>query len=132
VLSKKMATELEQIYKCNVCGNVVEVIHTGAGELVCCGVPMELLQEKNEDEGREKHVPVIKENESGAVIEIGSILHPMEPSHYIEWIEIVSENQKCRKKLEPGMEPKIEFSTKEKILKARAFCNVHGLWKANS
>ncbi|MFH1997292.1 MAG: desulfoferrodoxin [Patescibacteria group bacterium] len=106
-----------KIYKCNVCGNIVELIHEGGGELVCCGQPMELLKEKNTDEGLEKHVPVVDEDK----IKVGSIPHPMEDSHYIEWIEVSG----CRKYLKPGDKPEIEFKEGD----VRAYCNIHGLWR---
>jgi superoxide reductase len=132
-------TEKNQIYRCNVCGNVVEVLHTGVGQLVCCNQPMEPLQEKNKDEGLEKHVPVIEELPSnacqgrdGVKIKIGATPHPMEEKHYIEWIEIIPEDGKRGKKfLKPNDKPEVEFYTRQKIIGARAYCNVHGLWKSN-
>ncbi len=122
-------TEKLQVYKCNVCGNIVEVLHQGVGELVCCGQPMELLQEKSEDEGEEKHVPVIKRTETGVSVRIGSILHPMEEDHYIEWIEIIADGVVYRKFLKPGDKPEVEFEIKAKRVEARTYCNIHGLWK---
>jgi superoxide reductase len=124
-------TQEREIYKCNVCGNVTEVLHSGAGELVCCGQPMELLKEKSEDEGMEKHVPVVEKTDSGAIVTVGSVAHPMESEHYIEWIEIVTEHRVYRKELEPGMEPVAEFFFEAENFSARAYCNVHGLWKSN-
>lgn len=128
-------TKQNQIYKCNLCENIVEVLHSGVGELVCCGNPMELLEERDKDEGLEKHVPVIKElsNNSGVKIKVGEIDHPMENDHYIEWIEIAVDspvNKRGKKFLKPGEKPEAEFSTKEKSIKARAYCNLHGLWKS--
>ena len=117
-------TELNQIYKCNVCGNIVEVMHAGIGELVCCGKPMELQTEKTEDEGNEKHVPVIEENK----VKVGSIPHPMEEEHYIEWIEITANGKTGKKLLKPGDSPEAKFETQPE--KARIYCNVHGLWKS--
>lgn len=130
-------TKQNQVYKCNVCGNITEVLHTGAGTLVCCGQPMELLVEKTQDEGLEKHAPVIEElpanicqGKDGVKVKIGEIEHPMEENHYIEWIEIVSEDGKRGKKfLRPSDKPQAEFYTRKKIVSARAYCNVHGLWK---
>lgn len=112
-----------QIYKCNVCGNVVELIEVGGGSLVCCGEKMELLVEKVEEIGTEKHRPII----SGKNVKVGSIPHPMEENHYIVWIESIDENSTCRKNLKPGEKPEAEFCSESK--KARAFCNVHGLWR---
>lgn len=132
-------TKLNQIYKCNVCGNIVEMTHAGVGQLVCCGEPMELLQEKTGDEGAEKHVPIIEETESGIIVKIGSVEHPMILEHYIEWIEILfdlpaessaKEGGKVdRKFLKPGDKPEASFNVKPEKLIARDYCNVHGLWK---
>ena len=128
-------TKQNQIYKCNYCKNIVEVLHSGVGELVCCGKPMELLEEKDKDKGLEKHVPVIKElsDNSGVKIKVGEIDHPMENDHYIEWIEVAVDspvNKRGKKFLKPGEKPEAEFNTKEKTIKARAYCNLHGLWKS--
>lgn len=130
-------TKLNQIYKCNICGNIVEVLHTGVGELVCCGQPMELMNEKIEDERKEKHVPVIEKMRSGIFckkggvkIKVGEESHPMEEKHYIEWIEIITADGKRGKKfLKAGDKPEAEFYTEKEIVGARAYCNVHGLWK---
>jgi len=124
-------TELRQVYKCNVCGNMVEVLHAGAGELVCCGQPMEKLLEKTEDVGREKHVPVIEKIASGIRIKVGSLPHPMEESHYIEWIEILAEGRVCRKFLNPGDPPEAEFEVRADKISAREYCNIHGLWRSS-
>lgn len=123
-------TEQRQIYKCNVCGNIVEVLHTGVGELVCCGQPMELQKEKTEDVGREKHVPVIEKTKSGIKVKIGSIPHPMEEKHYIEWIEVIAYGKSGRKFLKPGDRPEAEFMVKADKIRAREYCNIHGLWKS--
>jgi superoxide reductase len=104
--------ELKQIYKCNVCGNIVEVLHVGGGQLVCCGQPMELLKEKTEDVGKEKHVPVIEETETGVIVKVGSVPHPMEGNHYIEWIEVIDDGRSYRKFLKPGDKPEAEFGIK--------------------
>lgn len=122
--------ELKQIYKCNVCGNIVEVLHAGVGELVCCEQPMELLKEKTEDVGLEKHVPVVEKTETGIKVKIGSVPHPMEEKHYIEWVEIIADGTTCRKFLKPGDKPEAEFEIKAEKIEAREYCNVHGLWKS--
>ncbi|OGZ24331.1 MAG: desulfoferrodoxin [Candidatus Nealsonbacteria bacterium RIFCSPLOWO2_01_FULL_43_32] len=122
-------TQLKQIYKCSVCGNIVEVIHASGGELVCCGKPMELLQEKTEDQGYEKHVPVIERTEQGILVKVGSIPHPMEEVHYIEWIEIIADGRSCRKFLKPGDKPEALFTVTAQEVIAREYCNLHGLWK---
>jgi len=123
-------TELKQIYKCNVCGNIVEMVHAGAGEMTCCGEVMELKQEKSEEEGTEKHKPVVEKTSEGVIVTIGSVPHPMESEHYIEWIEVVTEHRVYRKNLEPGQEPSAEFFLQAEHIFARAYCNVHGLWKS--
>ncbi|MFA7663050.1 MAG: desulfoferrodoxin [Patescibacteria group bacterium] len=131
-------TQLNQVYKCNICGNIIELVHEGAGELVCCGQPMELKTAKTEDEGKEKHVPVIEKlppNEctlkNGYHIKVGEVAHPMTDEHYIEWIEIITKDDRAGKKfLRPGDEPAKDFHTKEDILKARCYCNLHGLWES--
>jgi superoxide reductase len=123
-------TKLNQIYKCIICGNIVEMIHEGAGQLVCCGQPMELLQEKTNDVGAEKHVPISEKIDGGIKIKIGSIAHPMANEHYIEWIEIITEDGKIgRKFLKPGDSPEANFFTPSTPQAFRAYCNIHGLWK---
>ena len=122
-------TEKLEIYKCEICGNIVEVVHDGMGTLVCCGKPMILQEENSVDAAKEKHVPVLKEVKEGVEISVGSILHPMTEEHYIEWVEIQTENGNSRKYLSPGQEPKVFFPVKNKVLNVRAYCNLHGLWK---
>lgn len=121
-------TEKLQAYKCEVCGNIVEVLHTGKGQLVCCGQPMELLEEKTEEQGREKHVPVIEKTDNGVKVKVGSVQHPMEDKHYIEWIEVVTGTKVQRKFLKSGDKPEAEFLTEDTIVRVREHCNIHGLW----
>ena len=123
-------TELKQIYKCNVCGNMVEMVHTGVGEPICCGENMELKQEKNEDEGTEKHKPVIERTDTGVIVKIGSVPHPMESAHFIEWIEVITEHRVYRKKIDINQDPQAEFFLDAEHIKARAYCNIHGLWSS--
>jgi superoxide reductase len=123
-----MAKKLE-IYKCMVCGNIVEVLHGGDGELVCCGQPMENLAEKTADQGKEKHVPVIEKISGGYKVKVGSIPHPMEDKHYIEWIEILADGVAYRKFLNPGDAPEAVFNLKANTVTAREHCNIHGLWR---
>lgn len=123
-------TQINEIYKCNICGNIVEVLHNGAGELVCCGKPMELMKEKTEDEGQEKHVPVIEKTENGIKIKVGSVPHPMENEHHIEWVEIIADGKTNRKFLKPGEQPEAVFEGKADNAKIREYCNLHGLWRA--
>ncbi len=123
-----MAEKL-QIYKCSVCGNIVEVLHGGAGELVCCGQPMENLVAKTADEGKEKHVPIIEKIDSGYKVKVGSIPHPMEEKHHIEWIELLADGKAYRQFLEAGMVPEAVFNVEADSVSAREHCNIHGLWK---
>mgnify|MGYP001599702971 CR=1 FL=1 len=123
-------TVQKQIYKCNVCGNIVEVLHAGAGQLVCCGQPMKLLEEKTEDVGKENHVPVIEKTKEGILIKVGSVPHPMEEKHYIEWIEIIADGVVYRKFLKPGDKPEAEFNIKAEKIDVREYCNLHGLWRS--
>jgi superoxide reductase len=124
-----MAKKLE-IYKCMVCGNIVEVLHGGDGELVCCGQPMENLAEKTADQGKEKHVPVIEKIGGGYKVKVGSVPHPMEEKHYIEWIEILADGVAYRKFLSPGDAPEAVFNLKANTVTAREHCNIHGLWRS--
>ena len=123
-------TAVKQVYKCNVCGNIVELLHAGKGELVCCGEPMELLQEKTSDVGLEKHVPVIETTDSGIKVKVGSVPHPMEEKHYIEWVEVITDGGIYRRFLKPGDKPEAEFNVKPQRVVAREYCNIHGLWKS--
>ena len=123
-------TEINQVYKCNICGNIVEVLHTGAGELVCCGQPMQLQKENTVDAAQEKHVPVIEKTEKGVKVKVGSVEHPMEEKHYIEWIEIIADNKTYKKFLKHGDKPEVQFCTISENVTARAYCNLHGLWKS--
>ncbi len=123
-------TEKLQIYKCEICGNIVEVLHTGKGELVCCGEPMKLYKENTIDAALEKHVPVIEKTENGFKVKVGSVAHPMIEEHYIEWIEVIVDGMAYRKFLNPGDEPEAEFCIKADNVTAREYCNIHGLWKS--
>jgi superoxide reductase len=123
-------TERLQIYKCEVCGNIVEVLHVGAGELVCCGQPMTLLVANTVDAAKEKHVPVIEKTANGVTVKIGSAPHPMEEKHYIEWIEIIADGKAYRQFLKPGDKPEATFDIQANKIDAREHCNIHGLWKA--
>jgi superoxide reductase len=123
-------TQRGQIYKCEICGNIIEVLHEGKASLVCCGEPMVLLEEKNRDEGLEKHVPVIEKTAKGILVKVGSVPHPMEEKHYIEWIEIIADGSHCRKFLKPQDKPEAEFEVKAENIIAREHCNIHGLWKS--
>ena len=125
-----MAISNLQVYKCSVCGNIVEVIHAGGGTLVCCNKPMNLLTENTTDAAQEKHVPVIEKVDGGIKIKVGAVAHPMEDAHYIEWIELIAGDTAYRQFLNPGDAPEVVFPVEDKQITARAFCNLHGLWKA--
>lgn len=125
-------TQRLQIYKCEVCGNIVEMIHDGDGELVCCNQPMQLLDEKTADAATEKHVPVIEKTDTGFKVTVGSVPHPMEKDHYIEWIELIADGKACREFLEPGNAPEASFCVSAGQVTAREHCNKHGLWKATA
>ncbi len=122
--------ERMQVYKCEVCGNIVEVFHGGAGELVCCGEPMTLLEEKTADAAKEKHVPVVEKAAGGLKVKVGSVPHPMEAKHYIEWIEIAEGGKVSLQYLKPGQPPEAVFAGAAGKVIAREYCSVHGLWKA--
>ena len=124
-------TKLHQVYECQVCGNRVEVIRPGTGTLVCCNQPMKLYEENTVDASQEKHVPVVTKTANGYKVEVGSVMHPMVPEHYIEWIELVADGMVYRKYLKPGEEPVAEFITDAEDVYAREFCNLHGLWKSS-
>ena len=123
-------TEKLQIYKCEVCGNIVEMLHAGAGEMVCCGQPMKLFKENTTDAAKEKHVPVIEKTAAGIKVKVGSVAHPMEEKHYIEWIEVIADGKAYRKFLNPGEAPEATFEIKAEKVTAREYCNLHGLWRA--
>ena len=123
-------TELSQVYRCRVCGNMAEMVHAGAGSMVCCGEPMELMTEKNADTGMEKHVPVIEKDGSTITVKVGSIPHPMEEKHYIALIELLADGKVYRQFLKPGDEPKAVFCLQADQVTAREWCTVHGLWKS--
>jgi superoxide reductase len=122
--------EKMQIYKCETCGNIVEVLHGGQGELVCCGKPMNLLEEQTAEAAKEKHVPVIEKTAEGIKVTVGSIPHPMEDAHYIEWVQVIADGNAYRIFLKPGGAPEGVFKTDLGDVKAREYCNVHGLWKS--
>lgn len=122
-------TERLQIYKCEVCGNIVEMLHQGAGELVCCNQPMKLMEENAVDAAKEKHVPVIDKTADGIKITVGSVPHPMEEKHYIEWIQLIADGKSYRQFLKPGVKPEAIFKISADNVNAREYCNVHGLWK---
>ena len=125
-------TKKLQVYKCDVCGNIVEMIHGGEGELVCCGEPMKLSKENTVDAAKEKHVPVIEKTADGYKIVVGSVLHPMEEKHFIEWVELIADGTAYRKFLTAGGKPEATFCIEAQKVTAREYCNLHGLWKAQA
>ena len=123
-----MANRLE-VYKCDVCGNIVEVLEGGAGELVCCGQPMTLLKENTTDAALEKHVPVVEKVDGGFKVKVGEVAHPMTEEHFIQWIEIIADGKAYRQFLNPGDAPEAVFNIQAENVVAREYCNLHGLWK---
>ena len=123
-------TERLQVFKCGVCGNIVEVMHAGAGELVCCGQPMKHYVENTVDAAKEKHVPVVERSAEGFKVKVGSVTHPMEDKHWIEWVELIADGKVYRQYLSPGQAPEAVFCIKADKVAAREYCNLHGLWKA--
>ena len=123
-----MAEKLE-VYKCNVCGNIVEVLHGGQGELVCCGQAMVKLVENTVDAAKEKHVPVVQKVDAGVKVKVGEVAHPMEEKHFIEWVEIIVDGKAYRQFLNPGETPEAVFKVDAEQVTAREYCNLHGLWK---
>jgi superoxide reductase len=120
-----------EVYKCSVCGNIVEVLYAGGGTLVCCGKPMELQVENTVDASKEKHVPVIEKTSDGILVKVGSVEHPMEEKHYIMWIELNVDGKVYKQFLKPGDKPQALFKVDGKVLYAREYCNLHGLWKSS-
>lgn len=123
-------TKLKEIYKCEICGNIADIVHASAGVLVCCGQPMTLQVENTVDAAKEKHVPVIENVKGGVLIKVGAVEHPMLESHYIEWIEVQTKNKIYRKHLNPGDIPQALFLINEEVISVREYCNIHGLWRA--
>ncbi|MBW2471041.1 MAG: desulfoferrodoxin, partial [Deltaproteobacteria bacterium] len=123
-----MAKKLE-VYKCDICGNIVEVLHGGQGTLVCCGQNMTLQVENTVDAAQEKHVPVIQKIDGGYKVSVGSVAHPMEEKHYIEWIELIADGKAYRQFLKPADAPEAFFAIDAQQVSAREYCNLHGLWK---
>jgi len=124
-----MAKRLE-VYKCGVCGNIIEVLHAGKGNLVCCGQPMNLLVENTVDAAKEKHVPVIEKIDGGVKVKVGEVAHPMEEKHWIQWVDIIADGKTYRQYLNPGQVPEAIFNVTADQITAREYCNIHGLWKA--
>jgi len=121
-------TKLFEVYKCDVCGNITKVVHASGGTLVCCGKPMTLQQEKTADAGKEKHVPVVEKAQKGIIVRIGSVPHPMEEKHFIEWVEVREGENLWIRGFRPGEKPEAGFCADNTNVKVRAYCNVHGLW----
>ncbi len=124
-------TEKLEVYQCEVCGNLVEVLHVGGGTLVCCGQPMVLQKENTKEASLEKHIPVLEKTTGGFKVSVGSIPHPMEEKHYIEWIELVADGKAYRQFLNPGDPPQALFALEAEKITARAYCNLHGMWKSS-
>jgi len=123
-----MAERME-VYKCEACGNIVEVLHGGEGDLACCGQPMVLFKANTVDAAKEKHVPVVEKTAAGVTVKVGEVAHPMEEKHYIEWIEIIADGSVYRQFLKPGDAPEATFKVTADQVTAREYCTLHGLWK---
>ena len=123
-------TTRNEVYRCDLCGNIVEVVHASAGGLACCGQIMNLLTENTTDAATEKHVPVIEKIDGGYKVTVGEVAHPMLDNHYIEWIELIAGDTVLRQYLKPGDEPVAVFKTDATDVVAREYCNLHGLWKS--
>lgn len=124
--------KMNEVYKCSVCGNIVEVVHAGPGALVCCNEPMGLMIENTVDAAKEKHVPVIEVGTNSITVRIGSVPHPMEANHYTEWVELIADGTVYRQQLQPGQAPEATFPVIAKQVTAREYCNLHGLWTAGN
>ncbi|MGR6836947.1 desulfoferrodoxin [Syntrophomonas erecta] len=122
-------TKRLEVYKCEICGNIVEVIHIGKGQLVCCGKPMQLQNENTVEASFEKHIPVIEKIDQGIRVKVGSDVHPMVEKHYIDWIQVIAGDKAYRQFLKPTEAPEAVFSIDDMNVEARAYCNLHGLWK---
>lgn len=126
-----MAKALE-VYKCGICGNIVELFISGGGPLACCGAPMQLLEENTVDASQEKHLPVIERNGNEVTVKVGSVAHPMDDNHYIQWIEVIDGDKVMRQMLKPGGAPQATFCVKSDKVVAREYCNLHGQWKTEA
>jgi superoxide reductase len=122
--------KINEIYLCELCGQSVEVVGSGGGSLVCCGSPMKRLVENTTEAAKEKHVPVVARVDGGYKVSVGSVPHPMEDKHSIQWIELEVGGVVQRKALKPGEAPEAEFKSPVGPATAREYCNLHGLWKA--
>lgn len=122
-------SQKNQVFKCKVCGNMIEVLHVGGGTLVCCDLPMILIDEKTQEGAKEKHLPVVEKTSSGYKVTVGSVPHPMEEKHFIQWIEIITADKVYRKYLQPNEAPTTEFAISDPQIEVREYCNLHGLWK---
>jgi len=126
-------TEKGAVYRCKVCDNVIEVLQDGEGELVCCQVPMTLLEARKEDTGQEKHVPIVEKTEGGLLVKVGEVAHPMEENHCIDWIEVKADGNIYRQTLQPGDQPQAQFALdpdEVSQISVRSFCSIHGLWRS--
>lgn len=124
--------QFNEVYKCERCGIIVAVAHAGNGEMSCCGAPMKFMKEGSTDGAKEKHVPVIEKTANGYKVKVGSVPHPMEETHWIEWIELVADGKSYRQFLKPGQAPEAEFCVQADKVVAREYCNLHGHWKAEA
>lgn len=127
-----MAEKVNEIYRCAICGNIVEILHSGVGEILCCNEPMGLLEAGTTDASQEKHVPVVEKVDGGYRVKVGSVAHPMEEKHYIEFIELLADGKVYRQALQPGQAPEAFFAIDAAQVTVREYCNLHGLWEAKN
>lgn len=124
-------SQILEVYKCNHCGNLVEVLFAGGGKLSCCGEEMKLMKEGTTEAALEKHVPVIEKTANGYKVKVGSVAHPMQDDHWIQWIELIADGVSYTKFLKPGDTPEAEFCINASKVTAREYCNLHGHWKTD-
>ena len=124
--------QVNEVYKCELCGNIVELLHGGPGALTCCNQKMVMQTENTVDAAKEKHVPVIEIGADSITVKVGSVAHPMADEHYIEWIELLADGKVYRQNLQPGGEPQATFPVIAQAVTAREYCNLHGHWAAKS
>jgi len=117
-----------EVYKCDICGNMTEGLHEGVGTMICCGQEMTVLTENTTEAAKGKHIPVVEKTADGYKVKVGSVAHPMDEKHYIEWIELSAGGRVYRQYLKPGDAPEASFAISADQVKARAYCNLHGLW----
>ena len=118
------------VYRCKLCGNIAQMLHAEDPAMSCCGEEMTLLKANSVDAAKEKHVPEVVKIDGGYLVKVGSVAHPMEEKHYIEWIELNTDDMVMRKFLKPGDKPEAVFLTDATNVTAKEYCNLHGFWRS--